>query len=159
MPRRRVGFSSISEKPAVFNTEDRKSTLVQNILTPPLWEYHIRGIKLFLNLLQAMLDMSGFYQFYCIPVKGCSSYNRLCIYIRFQGACDRVVCWGTILQSRRSRVLFPRSLLDFFNLPNPSSLIMSLASTRPLTETSTRKLPVGKGRPSHKADNIYKPTV
>jgi hypothetical protein len=39
---------------------------------------------------------------------------------------------------------------------------MSLGSTQPLTEMSTRNLPGGKGRPAHKADNItaiYEPTV
>jgi hypothetical protein len=31
---------------------------------------------------------------------------------------------------------------------------MALVSTQPLTEMSTRSLPVGKGRPSRKADNL-----
>jgi hypothetical protein len=31
----------------------------------------------------------------------------------------------------------------FFNLPNPSSRIMALESTQPLTEISTRNLPGG----------------
>jgi hypothetical protein len=50
----------------------------------------------------------------------------------------------------------------FFNLPNPSSRTMTLGSTQPLTEMSTRNLPGGKGRPARKADNltaIYEPTV
>jgi hypothetical protein len=33
--------------------------------------------------------------------------------------------------------------VDFFNLPNPSSCIMALRLTQPLTETSTRNLPGG----------------
>jgi hypothetical protein len=38
-------------------------------------------------------------------------------------------------------------LLDFFNLPNPSSRTMILGSTQPLTEMSTRNLPgVKRGR-------------
>jgi hypothetical protein len=44
--------------------------------------------------------------------------------------------------------------VDFFNLPNPSSRIMTLGSTQPLTETSTRNLPGGKGRPVFEADNL-----
>jgi hypothetical protein len=32
-------------------------------------------------------------------------------------------------------------LLDIFNLPNPYSRIMTLVSTQPLTEISTRNLP------------------
>jgi hypothetical protein len=34
-------------------------------------------------------------------------------------------------------------VLGFFNWPNPSSRTMALGSTRPLTEMSTRNLPVG----------------
>jgi hypothetical protein len=41
-----------------------------------------------------------------------------------------------------------------FNLPNPSSRIMALESTQPLTEISTRDLPGGKGRPARKANFI-----
>jgi hypothetical protein len=44
--------------------------------------------------------------------------------------------------------------VDFFNLPNPSSRTMALGSTQPLTETSTRNLPGGKGPPAHRADNL-----
>jgi hypothetical protein len=46
--------------------------------------------------------------------------------------------------------------VDFFNIPNPSSRTMALGSTQPLTEMSTRYLPVGggKGRPTHKTDNL-----
>jgi hypothetical protein len=35
--------------------------------------------------------------------------------------------------------------VDFFNLPNPSSRIMALGSTQPLTEMSTKNLPGVKG--------------
>jgi hypothetical protein len=31
---------------------------------------------------------------------------------------------------------------------------MALGSTQPLTEMSTRNIPVGKGRPARKADNL-----
>jgi hypothetical protein len=31
---------------------------------------------------------------------------------------------------------------------------MALGSTQPLTEMSTKNLPVGKGRPGRKADNL-----
>jgi hypothetical protein len=50
----------------------------------------------------------------------------------------------------------------FFNLPNPSSRIMALGSTQPLTEMSSRNLPGGKKRPARRADNlatIYEPNV
>jgi hypothetical protein len=45
-------------------------------------------------------------------------------------------------------------LLEFFNLLNPSSRTMALESTPPLTEISTRNLPVGKGLPTRKADKL-----
>jgi hypothetical protein len=51
---------------------------------------------------------------------------------------------------------------DFFNLPNPSSHVMALESTQPLTEMSTTNLPGVKKRPAHTADNlaaIYEPNV
>jgi hypothetical protein len=44
--------------------------------------------------------------------------------------------------------------VDYFNLPNPSSLTMPLRSTQPLTEMSTRNLPGMKGRLALKADNL-----
>jgi hypothetical protein len=40
----------------------------------------------------------------------------------------------------------------FFCWPNPSSRTMSLGSTQPLTEMSTRNLPEGTGRPASMAD-------
>jgi hypothetical protein len=39
-------------------------------------------------------------------------------------------------------VPFP-DVVDFFNLPNPSSRTMALGSTQPLTEMSTRNFPGG----------------
>jgi hypothetical protein len=48
----------------------------------------------------------------------------------------------------------PDDVNGFFNLPNPSSRIMALASTQPLTEMSTRNIPGGKGRLARKADNL-----
>jgi hypothetical protein len=50
--------------------------------------------------------------------------------------------------------LSPNEVFFIFNLPNPSSRTMALGSTQPLTEMSTRNLPVGKGRPARKADNL-----
>jgi hypothetical protein len=44
--------------------------------------------------------------------------------------------------------------VDFFNLPNPSSRTIALGSTQPLTEMSTGNLPVDKGRPTCKAENL-----
>jgi hypothetical protein len=46
------------------------------------------------------------------------------------------------------------NLLDIFNLPNPSSRIMALGSTQPLTEMSTGNLPGDKEWPARKADNL-----
>jgi hypothetical protein len=46
--------------------------------------------------------------------------------------------------------------VDLFNLPNPSSLTMTLRSTQPLTEMSAMKLPGkgGKGRPARTDENF-----
>jgi hypothetical protein len=41
-----------------------------------------------------------------------------------------------------------------FDLPNPSSHIMTLGSTQPLTKMSTRNHPGGKKRPARRADNL-----
>jgi hypothetical protein len=58
-----------------------------------------------------------------------------------------------MLQAGRSPVRLPDEV-DFFNVPNPSSRIMALGSTQPLTEMSTRKFPGGKKRPARKAHNL-----
>jgi hypothetical protein len=47
----------------------------------------------------------------------------------------------------------PDEVIGFFNWPNPSSRIIALGSTEPLTEMSTSNLPGGKGRPA-KAVNL-----
>jgi hypothetical protein len=63
--------------------------------------------------------------------------------------------------SRKAAGSIP-DIIGFFDLPNPSSRTMALGPTQPLTETSTRNLPGGKGRPASKADNltaICEPTV
>jgi hypothetical protein len=54
--------------------------------------------------------------------------------------------------SRKVAGSIPDKVTRFFNRPNPSSRTMNLGSTEPLTEMSTRKLPMGKGRPGRKAD-------
>jgi hypothetical protein len=48
-------------------------------------------------------------------------------------------------QAGSSRVSYPDEFVGFFNWPIPSSRIMLLGSTQPLTEMSTRNLPGGKG--------------
>jgi hypothetical protein len=59
-----------------------------------------------------------------------------------------------MLQVGRSRVRFPMRSLDFsIELILPVAL-MSLRLTQPVTETSTRNLLGGKGRPARKAVNL-----
>jgi hypothetical protein len=56
----------------------------------------------------------------------------------------------------------PDEVIEFFQLPNPSSRTMALASTQTLIEMSIRNFPVGKGRPARKAGNlaaIWEPNV
>jgi hypothetical protein len=59
-----------------------------------------------------------------------------------------------MLQAGSSRVRLLMRSWDVFNLPNPSSRTMTLGSTQPLTEMSTRNLPGDKGWPARKADNL-----
>jgi hypothetical protein len=57
-----------------------------------------------------------------------------------------IVSRGTMLRAGRSRDRVPRSLIFFFNLPDPSGSTMALGLTQPLTETSTRKYFSGEER-------------
>jgi hypothetical protein len=70
------------------------------------------------------------------------------------GVSGSVVGWGTMPQAGRSRVRFAMRTLDLFNWPNPSSRTMTLGSTQPLTEMSTRNLPGDKGRAVCNVDNL-----
>jgi hypothetical protein len=53
--------------------------------------------------------------------------------------------------SRKVASLIPDGVIGFFNWPNLSSRTMTLGSTQPLTEMSTRNLPGGKGWPVREA--------
>jgi hypothetical protein len=48
----------------------------------------------------------------------------------------------------------PDEVIEFFNLPNPSSRTIALGFTQLSTEMSTRNIPWGKGQPANKADNL-----
>jgi hypothetical protein len=56
--------------------------------------------------------------------------------------------------SRKVASSNPDEAIGFFNWPNPSSRTMTLGSTQPLTEMSSRNIPGGKGRPAREADNL-----
>jgi hypothetical protein len=58
-----------------------------------------------------------------------------------------------MLQAGSSLVRMPDEV-NFFNLPNTSSLTMALGSTQPLTKLSTKNLPGCKKRPGRRADNL-----
>jgi hypothetical protein len=58
-----------------------------------------------------------------------------------------------MLQSRKVAVSISDEVTGFFNSSNPSSRTMSLGSTQPLTELSTKNLSWDKGPPVRKADN------
>jgi hypothetical protein len=49
---------------------------------------------------------------------------------------------------------FPDEVMKLFIWPNISSFIITLGSTQPITEMSTRNLPGGNGRPARKAINL-----
>jgi hypothetical protein len=63
-----------------------------------------------------------------------------------RGARGSVVSWG-----RKVAGSIPDEVTGFFNLTNPSNSTMTLGSTQPLTEISTRNPPGGKGRPTREA--------
>jgi hypothetical protein len=48
----------------------------------------------------------------------------------------------------------PDEVIGFFDWPNPISRTVTLGLTQPLTKMSIRKLPGGKGRLAHMADNL-----
>jgi hypothetical protein len=78
----------------------------------------------------------------------------LCCYrlldIRLQGI-NNVIFIGTSLKVVGS---IPDEVIGFFNWPNSSNCIMTLGSTQPLTEMSTRNLPGSKRQPACEADNL-----
>jgi hypothetical protein len=59
-----------------------------------------------------------------------------------------------MLQAGKSLVRVPLRWIFPPNSHNPSSRIMALGSTQPLTEMSSRNLLGGKGRPARGADNL-----
>jgi hypothetical protein len=66
-----------------------------------------------------------------------------------------------MLQAGRSPVRVPDEGF-LFSLLNPSSRIMSLGSTQPLTEMSTRNISGSKKQATRRADNlaaIYEPNA
>jgi hypothetical protein len=48
----------------------------------------------------------------------------------------------------------PDEVIEFFNFLNSSSRVMTLGSTQPLTEMSTRNIPGSKVRPALKFGNL-----
>jgi hypothetical protein len=59
-----------------------------------------------------------------------------------------------MLQAERARMYSIPDVIGFFNRPNPFNRTIALGSIQPLTEMSTTYLPVGKGLPALKADNL-----
>jgi hypothetical protein len=63
-------------------------------------------------------------------------------------------CLRLYATSRKFAGSIPEEVTGILNCPNPCSRTMTLGSTQPLIEISTRNLPWGKGRPARKADII-----
>jgi hypothetical protein len=61
---------------------------------------------------------------------------------------------GHYAKSRRVAGSISDQVIGFFNWPNPSSRTVALRLIQHLTEMSTRDLPVVKGRPARKTDNL-----
>jgi hypothetical protein len=70
-------------------------------------------------------------------------------------------CLRHYATSRKVAVSIPDEVIWFFNWPYPSSRIMALESTQPLTEMRNRNIPGGKERRARKDDltAICEPTV
>jgi hypothetical protein len=111
-----------------------------NYCTVIAYTHHTQKIIMIFNTLKfRSFDIKPFWNLY--------EYHEV------SGACGSVVGRDTMIQAGRSRDRIPIGGF-FFNLHNPSSRIMVLGSTQPLTEMSTWNLPGGKGRPARKADNL-----
>jgi hypothetical protein len=82
-------------------------------------------------------------------VIGTGIYIYYLLSIRFRNPPE-----NSVVQTRRSRFRFSMRSLDFLIDLNPSSHIMALVSTQPLTEMSTRNLSGGKEWPALKPDNF-----
>jgi hypothetical protein len=80
--------------------------------------------------------------------------DNWCVVLYYLGEHISVVVWGTMLRTGRSQVRFPMRSSDFFNWLNPTSCIIALGLTQPLTEMGTRNLPGGKGQLASKAYNL-----
>jgi hypothetical protein len=65
------------------------------------------------------------------------------------------------MRSQKVAVSIPEEIIEFFIWPNLSSRTMTLWSTQPLTEMSTRNLPGGKGWQARKDDltTIFEQTI
>jgi hypothetical protein len=64
--------------------------------------------------------------------------------------------------SHKVEGLIPDEVIGFFSLPNPSSRIMALGSTQPLTGMNYRDHPGSKGLSERKVDNltaIFEPII
>jgi hypothetical protein len=68
---------------------------------------------------------------------------NLYLHLYVTGARGSVLGSGTMLYAGRSRVQFPNEVIGFFTLPYHSSRTMTLWSTQPLTEMSTKSLSGG----------------
>jgi hypothetical protein len=82
--------------------------------------------------------------------QGQNNFLLSVFYLRYHFCCLRLVealCLNQLWypQAGRSRVRVPMGWFSF-NWSNPSSRSMALGPTQPLTETSTRNLPGGRGR-------------
>jgi hypothetical protein len=67
----------------------------------------------------------------------CNAFYRTQVF--YKRPCGSVKCWGTMQQTRRSRVWVSMQSINFFNLPNPSSHNMAQGFTEPLIEMTTRR--------------------
>jgi hypothetical protein len=113
----------------------------------PLWR--CRHHKLVLNAGSCYVKTGAMFELAFILVF--ATFIRLII-SKMRHAVTYVVCWGYKPEGREFDFRWGHWI--FFNLPNSSSPTMTLGSTLPLIELSTRNLFGGYWRPARKADNL-----
>jgi hypothetical protein len=80
------------------------------------------------------------------------SYTFVCVcsMVRYSDSINFASWLRNYATRRKVAVSSPDEVIGFFNWRNSSSRTMTLGSTQPLTEMSTRNLPGGKGWQSHR---------
>jgi hypothetical protein len=136
------------------------------IIPVSLFICSLHEIRKYLSVCRFLLQVYQTYSWWTSRVFGLMLFWFLSVsyfvpYSIWSGARGSVVSLSHYASSRKVAAPTPDAL-DVFNLLSPFSRTVTLRSTQPLTEMSTRDLPEGKRRPARKAENFTancEPTV